>query len=234
MAGHLASLQVFAGDGIVDSLTGTSGDDAIFYDFYSSRDHLQQRISGIAFIDAGDGNDIVDLTSSTLPDYSTFVTIFGNNGDDTIWSGSGNDFLRGGADNDFLWGGAGNDDIRGGTGNDKLYGFTGDDILECDLGTDRLSGGAGNDKFVIQAGTPGAAALNIIEDFTPGGTDDVLELRGFPLDFTALQSRLSVGGSGNLQLNLNGFAESSHDSGTIEFTGITTIGAVTSADFIFV
>jgi Ca2+-binding RTX toxin-like protein len=94
------------------------------------------RISGIEIIDAGAGNDVVDLTSR-LYDY----------GDVTILGGSGNDYLWSSAGNDMLYGGEGNDDLFGGAGNDTLYGDDGNDVIKGAQGNDTIDGGAGNDKL---------------------------------------------------------------------------------------
>ena len=101
------------------------------------------RISGIEVINAGDGDDVVDLTSSRYA-YGD-VTIDGGNGDDVLWSSAGNDTLLGGAGNDQLVSGAGADTLDGGAGSDTLAGGSGND-------TYLLGRGYGNDT-IIQAGS---------------------------------------------------------------------------------
>ncbi len=118
------SLDTFDGGTGTDTLVGTSGDDAIVLD------DGQQRIQSIERIDAGVGNDVVDLTSTrfALGD----ITVDGGTGSDVIWSSSGNDTLIGGSGNDVLDGGAGVDRMLGGTGHDTYYvDNTADLVLEA-------------------------------------------------------------------------------------------------------
>ncbi len=70
------SLDTFDGGSGTDTLTGTSGDDAILLDDGS------QRIKNIEIIDSGAGDDVVDLTSNTylLGD----VAVYGGDGNDVI------------------------------------------------------------------------------------------------------------------------------------------------------
>lgn len=66
-------------------------------------------------INAGDGNDVVDLTGVlTIGD----VLIIGGNGDDVLWSSLGNDAIKGGGGNDTLFGGQGINHLNGGAGCD--------------------------------------------------------------------------------------------------------------------
>jgi Ca2+-binding RTX toxin-like protein len=101
-----------------DLLLGTAGNDVIVLDdaYSPSPNGLQPRFSAIERIDAGDGNDVVDLTSSRWG-YGD-VAVDGGNGDDVLWTSGGNDSLSGGAGNDTLDGGWGGDTMVGGLGND--------------------------------------------------------------------------------------------------------------------
>ena len=114
------SLDTFDGGAGTDTLAGTSGGDVI------ALDDGGQRIKNIEIIDAGAGDDVVDLTSNTyaLGD----MTVYGGDGNDIIWSSPGNDVLRGGNGNDVIDGGAGADVLDGGAGRDTLTGGTGNDI----------------------------------------------------------------------------------------------------------
>jgi murein DD-endopeptidase MepM/ murein hydrolase activator NlpD len=67
------------------------------------------------FIDAGGGDDVIDLFAVDLP-----VTVIG---------GAGNDFIIGGQADDILVGGSGKDWIEGGQGRDWIFGGIGADIL---------------------------------------------------------------------------------------------------------
>src|SRR3954449_3424436 len=60
---------------------------------------------------------------------TSFVTITGTAGSDTLVGGSGNDTLLGGAGNDSLNGGAGADILDGGSGFDALHAGSGADLL---------------------------------------------------------------------------------------------------------
>ena len=141
------SYDQFIGAAGRDTLVGTSAGDVIALDDDSgplgALGVTGPRISGIEVINAGDGNDVVDLTSTRYA-YGD-VTIDGGNGDDVIWSNAGSDTLIGGAGNDQLVSGAGADSLDGGSGSDTLVGGSGND-------TYLLGRGYGNDT-IIQAGS---------------------------------------------------------------------------------
>jgi hypothetical protein len=112
-------------------LTDSSNGDAFFlHDSYSGLhesliavdDGLGRetvaRVISLETINAGEGNDIIDLTSPTFNMAGIGVTINGEEGNDTIWAAEGNDTLNGGAGNDTLFGGAGEDTLTGGSGAD--------------------------------------------------------------------------------------------------------------------
>ena len=106
-------------------------------------------------IDAGDGNDVVDL-------YGTGNAIVnGGNGDDELNGDEGDDSLDGGADHDILNGYDGNDTLKGGEG---------DDILDAGAGLDNLYGGDGEDTFILNLGEGFAT----IHDFVVG--EDIIQL----------------------------------------------------------
>lgn len=103
-------------------LNGGAGNDTLVY---SAAPQSGGRISCIESIDAGAGNDIVDLTSSRYG-YGN-VRIDGGSGNDVLWASGGNDTLIGGSGNDQLHGGAGNDlfIFASGGGHDVVRGGTG-------------------------------------------------------------------------------------------------------------
>ncbi len=128
-----------------DTLKLTKGSDVLFLDnIYTSfnanvplledldGNSNASRIAGIEEIHAGEGNDIIDLTSK----FSSFeqfhsMTIKLAEGDDIAWAQSGNDFIYGGTGNDVLFGGKGNDTLTGGGGSDRFEFFknSGNDII---------------------------------------------------------------------------------------------------------
>jgi Ca2+-binding RTX toxin-like protein len=87
-------------------------------------------LMGVEAFTMGDGDDVVDLTSSRMS-YGN-VTIDGGNGNDVLWSNAGNDVLLGGAGNDVLVGAAGNDVLDGGVGADTMKGGVGNDTYYVD------------------------------------------------------------------------------------------------------
>ena len=78
------------------------------------------RIENIENINAGGGDDIIDLTS---PDYSLAgqgITVNGGEGNDTLWGSDANETLKGGIGDDELFGGAGVNELFGGSGADEF------------------------------------------------------------------------------------------------------------------
>lgn len=101
-------------------------------------------------VDAGAGNDIVDM-SGTI--------------DANIFGGDGDDYLIGSPLADFIDGGRGNDTLIGLGGADVLYGGEGNDILDGDAGADQMFGGDGSDTFLWDPGDG--------SDLIEGGAGDV-------------------------------------------------------------
>ncbi|MCR4573505.1 MAG: AIDA repeat-containing protein [Lentisphaeria bacterium] len=127
--------DIFAGsdDASILLLTDDENGDALFIDdIYSAFPEgldAQARIANIDEIRAGDGNDIVDLTSQRFDYVGGGMTVKGGLGDDVIWANSGNNTLFGDAGNDRIVGAGGNDVIVGGSGDDSLHGGGGEDIF---------------------------------------------------------------------------------------------------------
>ena len=83
-----------------------------------------KRVLSVETIDAGGGDDIVDLTSSLFNmDEISGMVVDGGLGNDVIWASSGDDDLRGGEGDDILFGGKGTDTLTGGSGSD-VFQFT--------------------------------------------------------------------------------------------------------------
>jgi Ca2+-binding RTX toxin-like protein len=142
-----------------DTLVMTSGDDVlVISDTLSPTNGLfTPRVSHVDVIDAGAGNDVVDLSGAAHIN----VTINGGDGNDVLGGSTGNDALNGDAGDDILFGAAGNDTLRGGTGNDTYsyrLGDGNDRIVETS-GTDTLSFGAGINLASLTFAVSGADLL---------------------------------------------------------------------------
>jgi Ca2+-binding RTX toxin-like protein len=156
ISGMNRSLDIFNGGDGYDTLLGSSGNDVLRLDDASiPAGRNEPRIRSIEAINMGEGNDVVDLSSTRFV-YGK-VSIDGGDGNDVIWSGAGDDRIAGGAGNDELDGGAGNDWLSGGAGDDLIggsgagndihQGGDGNDSISDRLGNNVLDGGAGNDRL---------------------------------------------------------------------------------------
>jgi len=135
--------DVIDGGADVDTLNLTTGNDAFFIDDIYSAHHSSltlstttqgvnstARITNLEVINAGEGNDIVDLTSSNYILANT-IEINGEAGNDVLWSSNGDDTIDGGTGDDTINGGAGNDTLTGDAGADTFQ-FTatsGSDVI---------------------------------------------------------------------------------------------------------
>ncbi|MEW5963128.1 MAG: calcium-binding protein [Pseudomonadota bacterium] len=147
LAGYGRSYDVFVGTGTNNTLVMPDGKNALFLDDGLSPGVDATRLYNIQTIQAGNGGQIIDLTSSRVT-YGD-VTIRGGTGADVLMANAGNDVIEGGDGNDYLWGGSGNDRLEGGAGTDTLLGAAGDDILDGGAGADAMTGGAGNDTYYV-------------------------------------------------------------------------------------
>ena len=166
-------------------MLGSSADDALFLDDRYSRfpGAAGPRLSGIEWIAAGDGNDIVDLTSFDFV-YGA-VTLAGGEGQDVLWSSAGDDRLLGEGGDDQLFGGQGSDDLDGGPGDDLLQGDIGDDRYRFGLGygQDVIAERNGNDCILFGEGIePDRLWLQRQDDdllLTPLGSSDTLTIESW-------------------------------------------------------
>ena len=152
LAGKNRFSTVFEGgeDATTLFLTDDANGDAFFLDDVYTANGGDARISKMSEIQAGAGNDIVDLTSFRF-DYvehsSKQLVIRGGEGDDIIWGNAGTNILFGDAGNDKLYGGSNDDVLIGGVGNDTMHGGGGDDIFcygsSYDWGSDSITQLAG-------------------------------------------------------------------------------------------
>ena len=78
------------------------------------------RLSGVEKIDAGEGNDIIDLTSARYDLTGENIELQSGAGNDTIWGSSANEIIFGGDGDDILFGGSGTDTLIGGSGSDTF------------------------------------------------------------------------------------------------------------------
>ncbi len=122
------------GDGGINFLVGTSGDDVIV------------SLGGFDTIIGNGGNDTI--CSGDGPDL-----VFGSNGNDWVDGGEGDDTISGGNDNDTIYGGGGNDIIGGNDGTDSLFGGPSGDVISGGSGNDTIDGGDGFDFINGNSGT---------------------------------------------------------------------------------
>lgn len=168
---YYANTSSYEGLAGIDTLFMTNNGDSLFLE---SRTTGEQTLSNVENVFAGDGGDLIVLSSNTITLGDMFIDggdsgdiiwanagddiINGRGGDDIIDGGPGNDIINGGNGNDrpgsgddYLRGGDGDDIIRGEDGNDTLYGDAGSDTLYGGTGTDYLNGGSGDDILLFQA-----------------------------------------------------------------------------------
>ncbi len=159
-----------------DTLLMTNMGDALFI----LNDANQQTLFSIERIVAGDGGDVINLSSTTVTLGNTFIDggpgddiLWGNSGNDTIQGAGGNDNIDGGLGNDSLLGQDGDDNVKGGAGNDTVSGGNGNDVLDGNAGNDTVTGDAGNDTLVYtQSDNAGAT-----DNYNGGADSDTLVLR---------------------------------------------------------
>ena len=149
LSGKTRFEDVMDGGADIDTVELTHASDAFFLHdsfsgFHSSLELMNDfdgdagtaRVKNIENINAGDGNDIIDLTS---PDYSLAgqdITVDGGAGNDTLWGSDANETLQGGDGNDELFGGAGINELIGGVGADEFQftkTSTNDTIADFDI-----------------------------------------------------------------------------------------------------
>jgi Ca2+-binding RTX toxin-like protein len=140
--GRLVSLDgmnqysdVIDGGAEADTINLTDGSDAFFLDdIYSDIHsdvpdlqlsgnitlHAKPRILDLETINAGEGDDLVDLTAIYSQMLRMGVTVNGEAGNDILWGGLFADTLNGGSGNDVINGNMGNDNLTGGDGADTF------------------------------------------------------------------------------------------------------------------
>ncbi len=131
-------------------LTDDANGDAFFLEDIYTANGSDARIRKMSEIQAGAGDDIVDLTSVRYAyeeHASKQLTIRGGDGNDILWGNAGHNIMFGDDGNDKIYGGSDNDVLIGGTGNDTMLGGGGDDIFcygsSFDWGNDSITQLAG-------------------------------------------------------------------------------------------
>ena len=132
LTGYNQFNDVVYGGGDVDTIVLTDGSDAFFLDNIYTAHHSSltlsstargidstARVEDVEVIYAGEGNDIVDLTSDSF-NLIEIIAINGEEGDDILWGSTGIDTINGGAGDDIINGGAGSDVLTGGSGADEF------------------------------------------------------------------------------------------------------------------
>ena len=160
----LNSIEVLIGSGFDDTLTaaaagssliGGGGDDTLFGGAGNDTLAGGSGIDTASYVGAGSG---VTVSLALAGPQATLGA-----GADTLISIEN---LRGSSFNDLLAGDGGANLVSGGAGADTINGGA---------GADTLTGSAGDDHFVFALD----AGADVVTDFTPGGTDDSLDLTAF-------------------------------------------------------
>lgn len=136
LSGKNKIADIFKGssDANILLLTDDANGDALFLDdIYTDLPKTtlknQARVIQIKEIRAGNGDDIIDMTSQQYSYTGSGVRIYGGSGNDIIWANKGNHTIFGDSGNDRIIGGNGNDVLAGGAGNDRMHGGGGKDIF---------------------------------------------------------------------------------------------------------
>ena len=157
-----SAADMISGNFAANALYGNAGNDSLF------------GMDGVDLLMGGPDNDV--LWGGNDGD-----RLYGESGADNLLGEAGSDWLDGGSENDVLYGGSDIDTLVGDAGNDRLSGDTGDDWLYGGDDGDRIDGGTDNDALFGEAGNdtfyfrPGSGEDYVV-DFTPGGTEDVIEI----------------------------------------------------------
>lgn len=165
------------GDGL-DSVSLTSSGDALFADdAFSQLNSLAAseigRLVAIDSIDAGAGDDLVDLTTTKFS--LSGLTVLGGLGNDTIWGGAGADSINGGDGIDVLLGATGNDTLTGGAGNDIF-------LFAANSGQDTITDFFSGDKIKLLGGTGSGAIVT-----NPNATDTLLTWGGIQVTLSGIK-----------------------------------------------
>ena len=161
--GTSSGIEVISSRGNANVSIGGTNDTEIW-------DFSQTRLSGITWINALDGNDVVT----------------GNIQNNRIDAGVGHDIVNGGAGNDQLVGNDGHDILNGDEGRDRLDGGS---------GADTLDGGADDDTYLF--GTDSNGWIDLIKDSGTSTRDRILATEdnveiGLQSDFSTVTSGIEI------------------------------------------
>ncbi len=197
--------DVIDGGNDSDTVILTSGADAFFIDDVYSDHHSAlalsstnqgidstARIVDLEVISAGEGNDIVDLTSENfIVDDS--IAIYGEAGNDTLWGSSGNDTIKGGEGDDTIFGGTGNDILTGGTGSDTFE-FTAtagrDTVMDFDVNNDAIKLYFGAQDNHLDSNLSLASGV-LTWDVNSTGDDVLIDLSSTIADFSEVAALIT-------------------------------------------
>jgi hypothetical protein len=190
----------------------------------SGADTKLQTLSGtdlVVFLNTSLGQFTAWNFSGFGPDGSQVTTLVGSSGNEVLIGTDNSETLWGLGGGDDLTGGGGNDLLLGGAGNDFLLGEFGDDVLDGGVGDDWLTGGFGDDRF------KGGGGADRVSDFSAGGSEDRLDLRGSPMVHTVSQALATASQSGpDTVLTLGG-------GSSVTLLGVTKTDLI-AADFVLV
>lgn len=151
ITGYGRNNDIFIGKpGVHNTLVLNDGHMALFLDDPYSANGDTARLQNIQEIVAGDGGQVIDLTSQRFT-YGA-VNIMGGAGEDVLMSSAGNDTINGLSGNDYVWGGSGADKLAGGAGLDRVLGGEGNDVVRGGQDNDTVWGGLGNDSVYGDTG----------------------------------------------------------------------------------
>jgi alpha-tubulin suppressor-like RCC1 family protein len=143
------------------------------------------------------GADQIDCSA-----FSIKVSVYAEDGNDTVVGSAFHDSLDGGPGADSITGNAGNDKLMGGGGNDVLLGGAGTDTFTGGTGfdgNDQITGGAGTDSVIYTSRTTAVVAGVGGEDTISDDTETIKGGKGNDtLDFsTSTVARNLYGGLGD-------------------------------------
>jgi Ca2+-binding RTX toxin-like protein len=144
------------------SVTLRPGIDQLNLNAFDGNDNIDLDLAVLGLkkvVDAGAGNDIVDLSGVAVDPADP--VFFGGIGDDTLIGSPNDDLMFAGAGNDVLLGLGGSDQEYGEAGNDRFGDLAAGDGNPDDAGSDFFFGGDGSDTAVWDPGDG--------DDFFDGG-----------------------------------------------------------------